>query len=186
MSTWKTVRSSYVHENPWYKVRRDEVVRPDGEAGEYFVVEDQPAVFIVPESADKKILLVKLHRYPTDRAGWEIPAGSVEESEPPLLAAQRELQEETGYTADSWHNIGSFAIANGMSTGIGETFVARRLVVTDQHEQAEEGITDAAFFSVPEIMELITDNQLVDGPSMTALFKYLVWNKRLQSEVNHG
>jgi len=136
---WKKVSSKYVLQNPWYGVRQDEVIRPDGSVGVFNVVECGESVFVLPVTEDDKILLVYLYRYPTQRFGWEIPAGGVERDELPLQAAKRELQEEAGYQASQWEKVGTFDSMNGMTDAVGHVYIAKGLRATATNEKTEEG-----------------------------------------------
>ena len=90
MTLWRTHSSTTVYENPWIRVREDAVDRPDGSAGIYGVVEVRnPAVFVVPVTADDEVVLVEVDRYTTG-VSLEVPAGG-SDGEDLLVAAQREL-----------------------------------------------------------------------------------------------
>src|SRR5438309_280907 len=62
---------------------------------------------VVPITTDDRIVLVRLHRFGTDRTSLEIPGGLVDPGESPLSAAGRELLEETGYQAGEIVSLGS-------------------------------------------------------------------------------
>jgi 8-oxo-dGTP pyrophosphatase MutT (NUDIX family) len=173
-SKWKTLSSSYVLENPWYKVRQDKVIRPDGKEGTYNVIENGESVFVIPITDDQHVLLVSLYRYTTGRTGWEIPCGGIDKGEAILDGAKRELQEETGCTSDNWEYLGDFDSMNGITDSKSHVFVARDLVQTAHNDQAEEGITTAEAFSPDQVMRLIKEGQMVDGLSIAALMKFLV------------
>lgn len=176
MQKWQKLSSRYVLENRWYKVRQDKVVRPDGQEGEYNVVECGRSVFIVPVTHDGKILLIKLFRYTTQREGWEVPAGGVEQGEEPLAAAKRELKEETGLVSDDWEEVAVFDSMNGMTDALGHVFEVRNLADLNPadydvrgDDQAEEGITDMRAFSPEEVVRMIREGQILDAPSIAAL-----------------
>lgn len=169
---WKKVQSKYIAENPWYKVRQDRVIRPDGTEGTYNVIECGESVFIVPITKDKKILLVKLFRYTTQHEAWEVPAGGVEAGETPLVAAKRELQEETGYTGTTWQALGSFESMNGMTDAVAHVFEASGLNETQYHEKQEEGIIKVQGFSFDEAITMILEGSIVDGLSIAALMQF--------------
>lgn len=77
-----------VHSNPWFMVK---------DRGGYFTIEyHQPQVIVLPIVDDKAIVLIKAIRPVLGSDSWELPAGGVLENEPPVEAARRELQEETG------------------------------------------------------------------------------------------
>lgn len=167
------IASTYPYETPWFKVREDTVKKKDGTETTFYVVECPESAFIVPVTDDNKIILVKLFRYRTQRGGWEVPAGSVDPGEDKLTAANRELQEETGYQAKEMRELSpSFDSMNGASNAVAHVFVATGLVPSNHNEQAEEGITEMRAFSWHEVVSMVKDGQIVDGLSIAALMKY--------------
>ena len=169
MGKWQTHRSRIVHQNPYYAVREDEVTRPNGKPGKYFVAEVQRAVFLVPVDEGGNILCIKLFRYPTQMESWEIPAGSIEDGESPLQAAKRELQEETGLTAKTWEHIGELQTSNSRTNGMGDVFICRSLQQTNQDERAEEGITELTPFSPAQVLDMIKNGDITDAVSLAPL-----------------
>lgn len=173
-SKWQTLSSKYVLENPWFKVRQDKIIRPNGKDGEYNVIECCESVFVAPITPSGKILLVKLFRYPTQRVGWEVPAGGIDPGEPPLAAAKRELAEETGLSANGWQEIGKFNSMNGTSNSAAHIFEAKEFSEQGKHEQEEEGIIEVCAFSIGEILKMIQDGQIIDALSTAALSHYFI------------
>jgi len=105
-----------VYENPWIRVREDQVVRPDGQPGIYGVVEfKNRAVGVLPVEDDGSVWLVGQHRYPLDDYSWEIPEGGSPPSESPEETARRELVEETGLTAGRLELLGTSHLSNSVS-----------------------------------------------------------------------
>jgi 8-oxo-dGTP pyrophosphatase MutT (NUDIX family) len=178
-NNWEKLSSKYVHENPWYKVRQDNVVMPNGQEGTYNVIEGGASVFMIPMTTDRKILLIKLFRYTTQHEGWEVPAGGIEPDELPLQAAKRELKEETGCMTEDWQDLGSFESANGTSDHIGHVFVAKNLIYCKANAQAEEGITRVKAHSFSEVLKLIEKGEMVDALSIAALMKAFAKNNLL-------
>lgn len=166
---WQKLDSKYVLENPWYKVRQDKVIRPDGKEGTYNVVECGTNVFIVPVTTDGKILLIRLFRYTTQHEGWEVPAGAIERNEKPLAAAKRELREESGLTSTTWQEIGTFDLMNSITDAVAHVFEAMELTATKYHKQDEEGITETAEFTPKQVLDMIQNGQIVDALSIAAL-----------------
>ncbi|WP_278255699.1 NUDIX hydrolase [Nocardioides convexus] len=137
MRTWQRRSTRTAYENPWIRVREDEVVRPDGSEGIYGVVEVRhPAVFVVPLTEDDEVVLVEVDRYTTgDRSSLEVPAGGTEGQEP-LEAARRELREETGLAAAHWQEIGRTQALVGVADAPQVVYLARGLSYAGGEAQA--------------------------------------------------
>ncbi len=83
-----------------FSLRADRAVPPrGGEAGEYYILDTPDWVNVIAETRDGDIVLVKQWRHGSRRVELEIPGGLIEPGEAPLMAAARELMEETGYEA---------------------------------------------------------------------------------------
>lgn len=170
MASWTTVRSTTVYENAWIRVREDEVVRPDGEAGVYGVLEVRnPAAFVVAVTDDDEVVLVEVERYPLGRLSLEVPAGG-SDGDDLLGAARRELLEETGLAADDWRELGETFSLNGVCHAPGKVFLARGLrVVAGGDGQAEEGIVGVRRVPWTDVLGLVRDGGITDGETVAAL-----------------
>ena len=165
---WETTHSQGVYENPWIRVREDQVVRPDGTDGVYGVVEvRQPAVFVVALTDADEVVLVTVDRHTTGRS-VEVPAGGTD-GEEPLVAAQRELLEETGYSASQWVHVGSMQALNGICEAPEHVFVARGLSLADATGHHEEGISDVRAVPFAEVLAMVARGEITDGETVAAL-----------------
>jgi 8-oxo-dGTP pyrophosphatase MutT (NUDIX family) len=112
----KRLSSKIVYENPWMKVREDQVEFPNGHNGIYGVVEKDDFVIIIPFDG-VSFYLVNQYRYPIEQETWEFPQGK-HEGDPNIdikKLAGEELQEETGLTANTIQKIGFLHEAPGYS-----------------------------------------------------------------------
>jgi 8-oxo-dGTP pyrophosphatase MutT (NUDIX family) len=125
---WTRRTRRTVYQNPWITVWEDQVVRPDGQPGIYGVVHYRNrAVGVVALDEQDRVLLVGQYRYTLDVYSWEIPEGGAGENEQPLLGAQRELLEETGYSAECWQEILRAHLSNSVSDEEAICFLATDL-----------------------------------------------------------
>src|SRR5205814_5167889 len=101
-------RSQIVLETPIFKVREDFAVHPvSGREGRYYVLENPDWVNMIALTRDAQLILVRQFRHGSRDVELELPAGMIDDGEPPEHAAARELAEETGYAADSVRLLGS-------------------------------------------------------------------------------
>ncbi len=177
---WKKLSSKIDYRNPWFKVRKDEMVRPNQVRGEYFVVSLLPSVFVVPMTPRHEVCLIAQYRYITGIYSWEIPGGG-SDGEKPLVAAKRELWEETGLRAKHWKAIGKFYPTNGLSDELSYIFLATGLTQgkDNRHELAEEGIFEIKRFPLKRVLEMIRLGQITDGQTISAIMQAALYLKLL-------
>jgi 8-oxo-dGTP pyrophosphatase MutT (NUDIX family) len=169
-----------VYENAWIRVREDAVVRPDGSDGIFGVVELQcPAVFVVALTDADEVVLVTIDRH-TVGTSLEVPAGGTD-GEDPLVAAQRELAEETGLAAREWRQVGAVNALNGVCRAPEVVYLAQGLEPAPGFHgdvgdgvRAEEGIGAVRRVPVAEVLGLVRDGSLTDGETIAALMLALV------------
>lgn len=171
MSAWQKISSKVVHKNPWYEVHEHAIIRPNGKNGVYFIVEAGDGVFVVPETADKKVVFIKMNRITTGVTSWELPGGAVDPGEDARAAAARELAEETGYSAKTLVPLGQFQQLAGKSSAMGYAFIARDLTL-GAHEQEDEGIIESRAFTPMQIKAMIGSGEISDSMTLTTLLQY--------------
>ena len=176
---WTTKKSERVYENPWFSVRKDSVIQPDGKPGEYFVVERAGAVVIVAEDDSENLVLVYQTKYPVGKRLLEFPAGLVEEGESPLDTAKRELKEETGLSAGSWESLGSLYPSAGMTDEREYVFLARDLTEGKAQLEGTEDI-EATRMSLGAIREHIVSGEEQSGFFLAA---FLLYEERKRREA---
>ena len=134
--------SQTVFEGRIITVRKDQVTMPGDTTSQRDVVVHPGAVGAVALDEHGRVLLVNQYRHPVRRRLDELPAGLLDvPGEPALAAAQRELVEEAGLAADTWHVLVDTLTSPGMTDEAIRIFLARDLRVVDrdvqEHEEAD-------------------------------------------------
>jgi 8-oxo-dGDP phosphatase len=109
--SWKVKASRHLIQDRWLKVRADDCVTPDGaKIAPFYVLEYPDWVVSVALDADDHIILVEQYRHGLGMMSLEVPGGAVEQNDPnPLIAAARELEEETGFCTSKWQYVARLA-----------------------------------------------------------------------------
>lgn len=112
---------------------------PDGKTALREIVKHRGAAAIVPLDDDGMVTLVRQHRIAVDRLTWEIPAGKLDVGgEDPLIAAKRELEEETGLRAGEWRLLTNADTTPGFCNERIAIYLATDLSQYDAHTDADE------------------------------------------------
>lgn len=124
---WKLLHSKIVYENlPYVTVHSHTVELPDGRVVEpYFRIDLRSFVVMAAVTPDNRIVVERQYRHGIGQVSLMLPGGLLETGEDPLLAAKRELLEETGYAAEEWEPMGHFIPNSNYRCGETFLFLAR-------------------------------------------------------------
>jgi ADP-ribose pyrophosphatase len=113
--------------------------------------------------------MLRQYRHAVAKTLWEIPAGTLENGENPLACAQRELIEETGYSAGRWNTLGATTPVPGYSSERIHLFLARDISAAEQDLDVDEIITVE---KVPfdQVVDMIADGAVEDTKTIAAVF----------------
>jgi ADP-ribose pyrophosphatase YjhB (NUDIX family) len=170
----RTTSSREVYRNPWIRVREDAVVRDDGSAGVYGVVEKLHFGLVIAAERDG-FWLVEQFRHPLGRRAWEFPQGtwSVEgggagDGGTPEELARTKLAEETGLRATRMRHLGHLDLAPGLSTQEFDVWLATGLTAGPTSREATEADMRHEFVPETQLAAMIRDGRFTDGPSLAA------------------
>jgi ADP-ribose pyrophosphatase len=155
---------------------RDTVRLPDGKEAFREYVIHPGAVMVVAELPDGRLVLERQFRYPVQSVMVEFPAGKLDPGEDSLACAQRELLEETGYTARQWARAGVLHPVISYSTEFIDIWFARELTAGERQLDAGEFL-DVFSASADELLQWCRDGRITDAKTLTGV----LWLQNLRS-----
>jgi ADP-ribose pyrophosphatase len=158
---------------------RDTVRLPNQNLSTREYVVHPGAVMVIPmlDTPDGlRLVMERQFRYPVGQVMTEFPAGKLDPGEDPWLCAQRELQEETGYTARQWARAGVLHPVISYSTEVIEIWFAKELSLGERRLDTDEFL-DVFTASPAELMAACQQGRLTDAKTLTGL----LWLQNVQS-----
>ena len=159
-------------------VKRDQVKLPNGHQSQREYVEHPGAVVVLPLLDNGNVILEKQFRYPLHQVFIELPAGKIDAGEDVLVTGQRELLEETGYSASEWIKLGLQHPCIGYSNEVIHMYLARGLNLGEHQPDEDEALIvfEASF---ADCLTMIQTGKITDAKTIVAL---LLTEKYLQQE----
>jgi ADP-ribose pyrophosphatase len=150
-------------------VKRDQVRLPNGNSSQREYVLHPGAVVVVPLLANGNVILEKQFRYALNNVFIELPAGKIDAGEDILITGQRELLEETGYSAAEWIKLGHQHPCIGYSNEIIHMYMARGLTAGDKMLDDDEHL-EVFEVSFNDCLTMIKNGEITDGKTIVALY----------------
>ena len=164
----KTISSDRVYTGKVITLKVDTVEIPGQGYQKRELVEVGGAVGIVAITDDNKVVLVKQFRKPIEKPIFEIPAGKLEKNESPKECAERELKEETGYSAKNIKLIHKFFTSAGFSNEIMFVYLATGLTPGENNLDADEFL-DVYEIELEEAYNMVLKNDVEDAKTSIGL-----------------
>ena len=162
------VASQEVLKGRFLQVRRDTARLPDGSQTTREYVVHPGAVMIIALLDDGRVVLERQYRYPVKSVMIEFPAGKLDPGEDSLACAQRELQEETGYSARQWARAGVLHPVISYSTEFIDIWFARELTLGER--RLDEGEFLDVFTATPaELLAWCGSGHVTDAKTLTGM-----------------
>lgn len=152
-------------------VKRDQVLLPNGSTSVREVIRHIGAVCVIPVNDQNEVVVERQYRYPLDRVILEIPAGKLDApDEDRLSAIQRELREETGYSAREWTELGDFHPAPAYSDEYISMYLARDLHKGERELDADEFL-DVYTVPLKDLVDDVMAGRISDAKTQVCILK---------------
>jgi ADP-ribose pyrophosphatase len=147
----------------------EDVVLPNGSTARLEIAHHPGGAAVVAIDSSNRVCLLRQYRHAA--GGWiiELPAGKLDNREPPLECAQRELAEEAGVNAAHWESLGDFLSSPGVLTEVIHVFLARDLRPADARPEEHE-VFEVHWISLEEALAMAASGRIRDGKTLVGLF----------------
>lgn len=163
-----TVSSVIMAKGKMLTVRYDEARLPNGViSGREYVIHPG-AVVVIALTQEGGVVLERQFRYPLKQVFIELPAGKIDPDEPVLTTGQRELLEETGYTAQAWVKLGVQHPCIGYSNEVIHIYLATGLSSGEHARDIDEAM-DVFVWPFEQVMQAIEAGEITDSKTMSAM-----------------
>ena len=170
----KVNKRSTLHKGRVFTLLKENVTLDNGVTVDLDVVRHPGASAVVPLSGGDKLILIKQFRHAVGDYIWEIPAGTLDPDESYLECAQRELVEETGFSADSWHELGDIIPVPGYSDERIRIFLATGLTPAQQNLDKDE-VLAVHEITMDDAFDMLYKGIILDAKTITGLFMASRW-----------
>ena len=173
----KQVKREVLYTGRSFDLIVDDVEYPSGRRSVREIARHPGGAVVVPLFRNDDVLLIRQLRYPIDRHIFELPAGKLNAGEDPVMAAARELEEETGWTATGMEKLVSIYTTPGFCDEILHIYLATDLRESEHGHRREEGEFSITTHRLPlqEAIRMISAGEIQDGKTIVGL----LWTERM-------
>jgi len=168
----QVLSSQTVYTGKVFGIRRDEVIEPSGVRTMREMITHPGSVVVLPVLPDGRVLLIQQYRYAARQYLWELVAGRMDPGETPLQAAERELKEETGYSAKRLNVFLEFFPTPGFLEEKMFLLLAEGLTPGKATPEDDEKIIARAY-THQQLEEMLRKKKLRDAKTIAGILYYL-------------
>lgn len=178
---FKVTKSEIIFRGKVFDIRVDEIEYDSGNKGIRETILHPGGAVVVPVKDDGKIIMIRQYRYPLDKYVYELPAGKLEPDEDPAHCAERELEEETGYTSGNITKLGAICTTPGFCSEILHIYIAESLSSGEHKREEGEYGMEIHEFTFDKIEQMISAGEIYDGKTLSGLMMAKIYFERKNS-----
>jgi ADP-ribose pyrophosphatase len=171
MPLQKTIKSERIYHGRIIDLILEDVQDVDGIIRKREIVSHPGGGVVVPLLENGDVILVRQYRYPHKKFILEVPAGKLEPNEDPLVAAKRELREETGYTAEHYEKLSTMFTTPGFCSEVLHIYLATGLKKSDLGQNLDDGEQSLTveYLPLPAVVDMIVRGEIGDSKTIAGI-----------------
>jgi ADP-ribose pyrophosphatase len=174
----RVLSSREAYRGPVFWVTTDQVLEPSGVEVRRDIVRHTGSVVIMAVDdtrPEPRVLLLRQYRHAAQQYLWELCAGRIDEGESELVAAKRELLEETGYSAKRWKRILRFYASPGFVAETMSIYLAQDLRAGTAQPEEDE-VIELKFLPLRQAVQWVVNGSIKDAKTIAGV----LWLSRRQ------
>ncbi|MBB6094831.1 ADP-ribose pyrophosphatase [Povalibacter uvarum] len=152
------------------EVNVERVRLPNDNVADLEIIHHPGGAAVAAINERREICLLRQFRHAANGWLWELPAGKIDNREPPLETAQRELEEEAGVTATHWDSLGDLVSSPGVFTEVIHLYLATGLSAVAAKPEEHE-VLEVHWKPLEEVLEMARNGELRDAKSLVGVFR---------------
>lgn len=167
---WIIKSSRTAYQNPWFKLREDAVIQPNGQHSVHVVIDDYGGANVLAMDKDGYVYLADEFKYGLGRHDLNTATGGINPKETPLQAAKRELKEELGITAKKWTKLGIVHCYTSISNSGSYLYLAQDLSFGQTEHEGTETI-QVRKIKFDQAVKMVLADKITHAPTVVAILK---------------
>lgn len=152
------------------QVNIERVRLPNDQVADLEIMHHPGGAAVVALDDDMRVCLLHQFRHAAGGWLWELPAGKIDNREPPTQTARRELEEEAGMKAGEWRSLGEYLSSPGVFTEVVHLFLATQLTAVERRPEAHE-VFEVEWRPLTDVLAMAHSGELRDGKSLVGVFR---------------
>ena len=152
------------------EVNIERVRLPNGAVADLEIIRHPGGAAVVAIDADDRVCLLRQFRHAAGGWIWELPAGKIDNREPPFDTARRELEEEAGMAAAAWQPLGDYLSSPGVFTEVVHLFLATQLTPLPPRPEEHE-VFEIHWLPFADVLQMARSGELRDGKSLVGVYR---------------